>query len=165
MCKTPLAALALALLAAAGIPYTSLGHAAEGVRALTEIGKATYYARHFEGRLTASGDVFRHAELTAAHPSYPFGTIVRVTTVNRGRSVVVRITDRGPSPRQQRRGTVIDVSKRAAAELGMMRAGRVAVKLEVLQWGSESRPRLRWEPRKEIEAPAGESAAAASPQG
>jgi rare lipoprotein A len=148
MARMPLAALLMALTTVAA-PATAAGTAESVIQTIQE-GLATYYARAFEGRRTASGDIFRHAELTAAHPSHPFGTVVRVTNLKKNRSVIVRITDRGPSPLHQRRGTIIDLTKSAAAELGMMAAGRVPVTLEVLEWGASAGARAhpRWAPSK-----------------
>lgn len=93
-----------------------------------EIGEASYYSDEFHGQRTASGERYRDRESTAAHRTLPFGTRVRVTNMENGRSVVVRITDRGPF----RRGRVIDVSKRAARELGFLSQGTAKVRLEVL---------------------------------
>jgi rare lipoprotein A len=134
----PLRALQIGA-AACGALFAMADAFGRGPAQAIETGKATYYAARFEGRTTASGEVFRHSELTAAHPRLPFGTLVRLTRRGKGQSVIVRITDRGPAPIEQRRGTIIDVSKRAAAELGMMRAGRVPVRLEVLEWGAGPR--------------------------
>jgi len=71
--------------------------------------------------------------MVAAHPTYPFGTIVRVTNLENGRSATVRILDRGPA---RANGVIIDVSRRAADKLGFIREGRTRVRLEVLRWGS-----------------------------
>jgi rare lipoprotein A len=108
---------------------------AETVLAEAE-GEATYYASKFDGRRAASGIVFRNAEPYAAHRTYPFGTVVRVTNLANERSVIVRVIDRGPhgtSARAQR--TIIDVSQSAARDLDFIRAGRVPVRVEVLDWG------------------------------
>lgn len=86
-------------------------------------GTASFYGR---GRRTASGEPFRPHELTAAHRSLPFGTLVSVTNVSNGRSVVVRINDRGPAAWT---GRVIDVSTGAARVLGMVRSGTAPVVL------------------------------------
>lgn len=75
------------------------------------------------------------AELFAAHPSYPMGTLVRVTNLENGREVVVRISDRGPTAAKQAEGLIIDVSRGAAEELDFIRAGIVRVRVEVLKWG------------------------------
>lgn len=92
-------------------------------------GSASYYASKFEGRPTASGERYRAAELTAAHRSLPFGSKVRVTNPSTGKSVTVRINDRGPFTK----GRVIDVSRAAAEELGLIARGHAAVELEVLE--------------------------------
>lgn len=96
-------------------------------------GEATYYASRFDGRRTASGIVFRNSEPWAAHRRYPFGTVVRVTNLRNGRSVVLRVVDRGPFGNARR---IIDVSQSAARELDFMAAGHVPVRVEVLEWGS-----------------------------
>lgn len=99
-------------------------------------GEATYYADKFEGRRTASGIRFRQAEMYAAHRTLPFGTVVRVTNVRNGRSVVVRVVDRGPwGSTAKRRNTIIDLSRSAAERLDYIRAGRAPVRLEVMLWG------------------------------
>jgi rare lipoprotein A len=88
-----------------------------------EHGMASFYG----GGQTASGEVTRSADLTAAHRSLPFGTHVRVTNVSNGRTVVVRITDRGPFGR---RGRIIDLSRAAARELDMIDSGTTLVSIE-----------------------------------
>ena len=99
-------------------------------------GEATFYADKFEGRRTASGIPFRQNQMVAAHPSYPFGTILRVTNERNGESVTVRVVDRGPfGAAAEKRGTVIDLSRRAAEQLDFIRAGRARVRVEVLEWG------------------------------
>jgi len=90
---------------------------------------ATYYSNRLAGRKTASGEVYDPKALTAAHKKLPFGTLVRVTRKDDGRSVTVRINDRGPFAGKDR---IIDVSYRAAEELDMVRAGVVPVRVEVL---------------------------------
>jgi len=94
-------------------------------------GFASYYGSEFQGRRTASGERFDHGELTAAHRTLPFGTRVRVTNLKNSRSVVVVINDRGPF----RRGRILDVSRRAASELGFLRAGVARVRLRLLENG------------------------------
>ena len=92
-------------------------------------GSASYYAAKFEGRPTASGERYRAAELTAAHRSLPFGSKVRVTNPATGKSVTVRINDRGPfTP-----GRVIDVSRSAAVELGLIARGHAPVELALIE--------------------------------
>jgi rare lipoprotein A len=97
-------------------------------------GGATFYADYFEGRRTASGIPFRQNQMVAAHRSYPFGTILRVTNTANNRAVNVRVVDRGPFGSSGNRA-VIDLSRRAASELGYIQAGRAQVLVEVLEWG------------------------------
>jgi rare lipoprotein A len=89
-------------------------------------GLASYYS---EGARTASGEKFDANELTAAHPTLPFGTRLRVTNVATGRSVTVRVNDRGPYVA----GRVVDVSYSAANALGMVGTGVAKVKLDVVE--------------------------------
>jgi len=89
-------------------------------------GKASYYASRHHGRRTASGERLNNNAFTAAHRELPFGTKVKVTNLANERSVVVRITDRGPHTR----GRLIDLSQAAARELGMLRAGVAQVRVE-----------------------------------
>ncbi|QEM84088.1 septal ring lytic transglycosylase RlpA family protein [Halomonas binhaiensis] len=91
----------------------------------SEYGLASYYADMFQGRTTANGEVFDQSALTAAHRSLPFGTRVLVTRQDTGKSVEVTINDRGPFVK----GRVIDLSKQAARELGMIHRGIVPVAL------------------------------------
>ena len=116
-----------------------------------ETGLASYYSSRFEGRRTASGATFRNDLLMAAHPTFPFGTVALVTNLMHGYSVIVHITDRGPTAPHQRRGVVIDLSQSAASQLKMMAAGRVPVSVRVLEWGKGSagvtQPVMRYEPR------------------
>ena len=100
-----------------------------------QIGKASYYCQRFHGGRTASGRIFNRNHLVAAHPSYPYGTRVRVTNLGNKRQVEVRIIDRGPSSAQRKKGIIIDVSRAAAEKLGMIKRGRANVKLEVIEWG------------------------------
>jgi rare lipoprotein A len=93
---------------------------------VTSYGVASYYA---EGAQTASGEKFDPHALTAAHPNLPFGTRLRVTDVASGRSVIVRVNDRGPFVP----GRVVDVSYSAAATLGIVGRGTARVKLDVVQ--------------------------------
>lgn len=99
-------------------------------------GLASYYGKEFHGKRTASGIRFDMNALVAAHPSHPFATLVRVTNLPNGRSIRVRIRDRGPAPQPQADGIIIDVSRRAAEILGFIRRGRARVRLEVLAWGN-----------------------------
>jgi rare lipoprotein A len=91
-------------------------------------GQASWYGREQHGHLTANGERFDMNALTAAHRTLPMGTRVRVTNLRNGRSVVVRINDRGPYSR----GRIIDVSYAAARQLGIIDAGVAPVRLEVV---------------------------------
>jgi rare lipoprotein A len=112
-------------------PQASRAQAA-ATRAPRPVGFATYYARTFDGRTTASGTRFDSDAMVAAHPTYPFGTLVRVTNLRNGRSAKVRIVDRGPASGPRRKGVIIDLSRAAAEYLGFVRAGRARVRLDVL---------------------------------
>lgn len=92
-------------------------------------GMASWYGAGFHGNRTASGERYNQYDLTAAHRSLPFGTWVRVTNLNNGRSVVVRINDRGPFVG----GRVIDLSAAAAQTIGMINSGVAPVSVEVLR--------------------------------
>lgn len=94
-------------------------------------GEASYYADRFAGQQTASGDIFDPDALTAAHPSLPFGTKVRVTRLGdeQVRTVVVRINDRGPYADDR----IVDLSEAAARRIGMIEEGVVEVRIEVLE--------------------------------
>jgi rare lipoprotein A len=105
----------------------------ERVAAVLE-GQASYYSDKLAGRSTASGEPYDPSALTAAHRSLPFGTRLRVTRADNGRSVVVRVNDRGPFGSASR---IVDLSRAAAEQLDMIRAGVVAVRAEVL--GSHQR--------------------------
>lgn len=93
-------------------------------------GQASYYADEFAGETTASGETFDPRAFTAAHPTLPFGTRVRVTRIEgeRKRSVKVRVNDRGPYAD----GRIIDLSEAAAEQLGMIDEGIIEVRIEVL---------------------------------
>jgi len=105
----------------------------------TREGFASYYGKEFHGRITASGVRFDMNAMVAAHPTYPFGTLLRVTNLSNRRSTTVRIVDRGPAPARQADGLIIDVSRRAAEVLGFIQRGRTRVRVEVLSWGPPSR--------------------------
>ena len=91
-------------------------------------GMASWYGPGFDGNQSASGEIFNANDLTAAHPSLPFGTLVRVVNMDNGQSVVVRINDRGPYAD----GRIIDVSAGAADMIGMVASGVAPVRIEIL---------------------------------
>jgi rare lipoprotein A len=95
----------------------------------TLVGLASYYGPGFHGRRTASGEIFNMHELVAAHRTLPLGTVARVTNLRNGRSVVVRINDRGPYIE----GRILDLSKEAARTLAFIRDGTVRVRIEILK--------------------------------
>jgi rare lipoprotein A len=95
-----------------------------------QLGDATYYADSLAGNSTASGEPYRPVSFTAAHRSLPFGTIVRVVRTDTGRVTYVKVNDRGPFGSSKR---IIDLSRAAAEELQMMRAGVVPVRVEILE--------------------------------
>lgn len=97
--------------------------------AYTQKGLGSYYANKFAGRATASGSVYRPSEMTAAHNTLPFGTVILVTNTRNGRSVEVTVTDRGPHTK----GYIVDVSRRAAVQLDIIEAGVVPVVVTVLK--------------------------------
>ena len=94
----------------------------------SQTGMASWYGPKFAGRLTSNGEVFDPSQLTAAHRTLPFGTMVRVTNLATGKSVVVRINDRGPF----KAGRIIDLSRAAADAIGLTRTGVGNVRLEPL---------------------------------
>jgi len=94
----------------------------------TETGIASWYGPEYDGRRTASGEIFDMQKLTAAHKQLPFQTWVEVTNLSNGKRVDVRITDRGPFIK----GRIIDLSLGAARDIDMVRAGVVRVRLKVI---------------------------------
>lgn len=95
-------------------------------RKITESGQASFYADKFQGRRTANGETFRQGRLTAAHRTIAFGTKVKVINLANGRTVKVRINDRGPFVQ----GRIIDLSKKAARRLGMISTGVTPVEIK-----------------------------------
>jgi len=93
-----------------------------------QTGIASYYHDSLHGNLTASGQVYDKNKISAAHKRLPLGSKVRVTDTTTGRSIIVRINDRGPFVK----GRIIDLSHRAAQKLGIIRRGITPVKVEVL---------------------------------
>ncbi len=91
-------------------------------------GIASYYSDIFNGKRTASGEHYDKTALTCAHPSLPFNTRIKVTNPANGKTVVVRVNDRGPHIR----GRALDLSRAAATRLGLLHKGKGKVKIEVL---------------------------------
>ena len=109
-------------------PKPQPGQSAKSKVLAREKGIASWYGGKFHGRKTASGERYDMNKMTAAHKTLPFGTRVRVTNLDTGRKVVVRINDRGPFVR----GRVIDLSRAAARKVDMIQAGTARVLVEVL---------------------------------
>lgn len=97
----------------------------------TVTGTASYYADEYHNKVTCSGEIYDMYGISAAHPSYPMGTVVRVTKLSDGKQIVLTINDKMP----KRDDRIIDLSLGAAKELGMVQAGLAEVKVEVLKWG------------------------------
>ena len=97
-------------------------------RPVTQEGKASYYARSFHGEQTASGETFNQNELVAAHKTLPFDTRVKVTNLENGKKVTVRINDRGPF----KPGRIIDLSRVAANRIDLLEDGIAPVKIETI---------------------------------
>jgi rare lipoprotein A len=123
----------LSLLTYDGICYTNRQEALRE-SAPYQTGKASWYGKEEQGKLTADGEHFNRREMTAAHRHLPFNTLVRVTNRDNGRSVVVRINDRGP----YRGHRILDLSEAAADSLGMKKQGLATVDIEVLPSDSAS---------------------------
>lgn len=94
----------------------------------SQVGTAVYYADYLHGRITAMGEVYRREAYTAAHKTYPKGTLLRVTHLNNGLSTVVRVNDRGSFGED----VLIDLSKAAAMDIGLLKDGRAKVRVEVV---------------------------------
>ncbi len=95
-------------------------------------GKASYYAHKFEGRRTSSGQKYRASERTAAHRTYPFGTLLEVTNPRSGAKTLVRVNDRGPHTKSR----LLDLSYSAAKDLGLVSSGVAEVSIKVVSLGS-----------------------------
>lgn len=146
MQKTPLRRIAAAgvLVCLAFLPACAKRMPAPGAPDATRVietreGLASWYGERFHGRVMASGGRFDMHAMVAAHPSYPFGTLIRITNLANRRQVRVRILDRGPAAGPLADGVIIDVSRGAADALGFLRDGRTRVRLEVLEWGERPR--------------------------
>ena len=114
-----------------GKKYTPIA----SVQPFTQRGTASWYGKRFHGQKTSSGEVYDMYKMTAAHPTLPIPSYVRVTNVANGRSVVVRINDRGPF----HAGRIIDLSYAAAYRLGYIGAGSAQVQVEAVVPGQQQR--------------------------
>ncbi len=104
---------------------------------LVQVGKGSWYGKTFHGKRTANGEHYNMYECTAAHPTLPFNTIVRVTNLRNNRSINVRINDRGPYHGKR----IIDLSYYAAKQLGYARKGFAKLKIKVLSKHSRHKRR------------------------
>jgi rare lipoprotein A len=121
----------LLLVLLCGLPVDAQHHPQRRV----QVGLASFYGVGLSGDRTASGEVFDQRELVAAHPTLPLGSLVRVTNLENGRRVAVRIIDRGPFGRNRRKGCIIDLSRAAARQLGFVKDGLSRVRVEVIRMG------------------------------
>ena len=136
LARVVVAALVLFVPACAARSTAPIPSSARGAILEVRQGLASYYGPGFHGKVTTSGAPFDMHKMVAAHPSYPFGTVLRVTNVRNGRAVEVRVVDRGPARGPQSDGVIIDLSYGAAGALNFVRAGRTRVRVEVLRWGN-----------------------------
>ncbi|UOG92896.1 MAG: septal ring lytic transglycosylase RlpA family protein [Candidatus Thiothrix sulfatifontis] len=109
-------------------PQAAYQPAPEQTNRSSNIGKASYYGTQYHGRPTASGETYDMYAMTAAHPNLPFGTLIRVTNLQTGQSVTVRVNDRGPF----KPGRIVDVSQAAAEQLGLLLNGTADVQLDIV---------------------------------
>jgi rare lipoprotein A len=123
-----LCAVLLVIAGCGSTPKTGSG-AASSTGGHSESGMASYYGDEFQSRKTASGERFDQAQLTAAHRTLPFGTRLRVTNTQNGKSVLVRVNDRGPFVK----GRIIDLSSSAFKAIAGLNAGVVPVRIQVVQ--------------------------------
>lgn len=122
----------LAVVGLFGILLTPLPHLASGGPSKTaQVGLASWYGAHHQGRKTASGERFSRGQLTAAHRSLPLGTKVKVTNLRTKEHVVVKINDRGPYGGGKRR--IIDLSEAAAKRIGLLERGTERVQVVVVE--------------------------------
>lgn len=121
------------------IAVVSICFGATEAQAQTLEGKASFYGKGFHGRRAADGSIYNMYEMTCAHKTLPFGTRLRVTNKVNGKSVIVKVTDRGPYVR----GRIVDLSVAAAQQLDMVHSGVVSVKVEILGKGMDVEARNR----------------------
>lgn len=133
------------LLAAGCLTIAANSEAAEKPESATEqpvletkSGMAVFYDRSLNGTKTSDGGRLDNSKFTAAHATYPFGTLLRVTRVKNVKTVEVRVTDHLPTTKTNRKlGIIIDFTRAAASKLDMLKDGRAKVTVEVLEWGKQ----------------------------
>ena len=111
------------------VKAAAVSHRHKRTAGVYQVGTASWYGKQFNGRTTASGEPYDMFQFTAAHRQLPLGTLVKVTNLDNGRSVVVRVNDRGPVPRTR----IIDLSYGAARMIGLSGHGIQPVSLEIVQ--------------------------------
>jgi rare lipoprotein A len=111
-------------------PPASIGARTEPIK-----GFCVYYKNKFQGHVVASGEKYDKDALTAAHRTLPFGTMVNVTNLENSKSVVVRVNDR--SPHNGSKAKIIEITSRAAKEIGMIKKGKVHCQIEVIESGKK----------------------------
>lgn len=112
------------VLLSGGLTTAAMAQPSQGIADTMRVG---WYGPGFDGDYTASGEVFSRYDYTAAHPSWPFGTLIKLTNPDNGATVVVRVNDRS--------GGALDISEQAARDLDTYSTGISAVDVEILQWG------------------------------
>ena len=114
-----------------GQPYTAFGvaYVPQDYESFEEIGVASWYGEDFHGKKTANGEIYNMGDLTAAHPTLPLPSLIKVTNLQNGKSQILRVNDRGPFAKNR----VIDVSEKAAELLGFKGKGTTDVKVELLR--------------------------------
>lgn len=114
-----------------GQPYTAFGvsYTPQDYESFEEIGTASWYGSDFHGKKTANGEIYNMGDLTAAHPTLPLPSLIKVTNLQNGKSQTLRVNDRGPFAKNR----IIDVSERAAELLGFRNKGTTEVKVELLR--------------------------------
>ena len=136
----PIVLLTLLLTSCSIIPIPRIHRVKRVKPGYTEVGYASWYGPKFHGRRTSSGEAFNMYDMTCAHRTLPLGTILLVTNLENGRSVVVRVNDRGPFVK----GRIIDLSYAAARALGMVDKGVVKVRIKVLGFSKGYRSKSYW---------------------
>jgi rare lipoprotein A (peptidoglycan hydrolase) len=114
-----------------GQPYTAFGvsYVPQDYESFEEIGTASWYGSEFHGKKTANGEIYNMGDLTAAHPTLPLPSLIRVTNLQNGKIQILRVNDRGPFAKNR----IIDVSEKAAEILGFKNKGTTEVKVELLR--------------------------------
>jgi rare lipoprotein A len=124
-----IAAIAAILFAGCAPTLTMSGSSSSTTSFGPREGVASYYGKEFNGRKTASGQRYSNSKFTAAHRTLPFGTMLKVTNLSNGKSVTVRVNDRGPF----KKGRIIDLSYAAARAIGIVGAGTGRVRIDIVK--------------------------------